>query len=159
MEIIYWFGDREPRYIVVGFQSPAAHAEETNYAVFNANVQVTNAYVELNGERFPSSDFITNFACNQYAQFYNSYKEFKKNYTGDEDESDCISYPSYKKLYRLYVFDVSKQSERMKNSVVEVRLTFKFAGNAPANTTAYAVVYHDRIWSLESDGSKQYIRY
>jgi len=57
------------------------------------------------------------------------------------------------------VFDVSKQSERLKNSVVDIRLTFKFGANAPANTTAYAVVYHDRIWSIESDGSKQYIRY
>ena len=152
-------GIEKPRYIVVGFQSPAANAAETNYAVFNANVQVINAYVELNAERFPSNDYITNYDNNQYAQFYNSFKEFKKNYTGDDDENDCVSYQSFKKLFRLYVFDVSKQSERLKNTVVDVKITFKFAANAPANTTAYAVVYHDRIWSLESDGSKQYVRY
>ena len=57
------------------------------------------------------------------------------------------------------MFDVSKQSERLKNTVVDIRLTFKFAANAPANTTAYAVVYHDRIWAIESDGSRQYVRY
>ena len=152
-------GIEKPRYIVVGFQSQPANAADTNYAVFNANVQVINAYVELNSERFPSNDFITNYNSNQYAQFYNSFKEFKKNYTGDEDENDCVSYQSYKKLFRLYVFDVSKQSERLKNTVVDIRLTFKFAVNAPANTTAYAVVYHDRIWSIESDGSRQYVRY
>ena len=66
----------------MGFQSQAAHAEETNYAIFNANVQVNNAYVELNGERFPNNDYITNYDSNQYAQFYNSFKEFKKSYTG-----------------------------------------------------------------------------
>ena len=43
-------GIEKPRYIVVGFQSPAANVGETNYAVFNANVQVINAYVELNSE-------------------------------------------------------------------------------------------------------------
>src|SRR2546426_2302511 len=152
-------GIEKPRYIVVGFQSPAVNAAETNYAVFNANVQVINAYVELNSERFPSNDYITNYDNNQYAQFYNSFKEFKKNYSGDDDENDCVSYQAYKKLYKLYVFDVSKQSERLKNTVVDIRLTFKFSVNAPANTTAYAVVYHDRIWAIESDGSKQYIRY
>ena len=152
-------GIEKPRYIVVGFQSPAGNVAETNFAVFNANVQVINAYVELNSERFPSNDYITNYDNNQYAQFYNSFKEFKKNYSGDDDENDCVSYQSYKKLFRLYVFDVSKQSERLKNTVVDIRLTFKFAANAPANTTAYAVVYHDRIWAIESDGSRQYVRY
>ena len=152
-------GIEKPRYIVVGFQSPAANAAETNYSIFNANVQVINAYIELNSERFPSNDYITNYDNNQYAQFYNSFKEFKKNYIGDDDENDCISYQTFKKLYRLYVFDVSKPSERLKNTVVDIRISFKFAANAPANTTAYAVVYHDRIWSIESDGSKQYIRY
>ena len=152
-------GIEKPRYIVVGFQTPSNNAIETNYAIFNANVQVVNAYVELNSERYPSNDFITNYDNNQYAQFYNAYKEFKKSYTGDEDETDCVSYQSFKKLFRLYVFDVSKQSERLKNTVVDVRLTFKFAANAPPNTTAYAIVYHDRLWALESDGSKQYIRF
>ena len=76
---------------------------------------------------------------------------------GDENENDCVSYQSFKKLYRLYVFDVSKQTERLKNSVVDKRLTFKFSVNAPANTTAYAIVYHDRIWNIESDGTKQYV--
>ncbi len=152
-------GIEKPRYIVVGFQSPAANAAETNYAVFNANVQVINAYVELNSERYPSNDYITNYDNNQYAQFYNSFKEFKKSYAGDDDENDCVSYQSFKKLFRLYVFDVSKQSERLKNTVVDIRITFKFAANAPANTVAYAVVYHDRIWAIESDGSRQYIRF
>ena len=64
-------------------------------------------------------------------------------------------------MFRLYVFDLSKQSERLRNIVVDIRLTltFKFGANAPANTTAYAVLYHDRIWAIESDSSKQYIRY
>ena len=152
-------GIEKPRYIVVGFQSPATNVVETNYTIFNANVQVQNAYVELNSDRYPYNDYNTNYDSNQYTQFYNSFKEFKKSYSGDENEDDCISYQTYKKLYRLYVFDVSKQSERLKNTVVDIKLTFKLRANAPANTTAYAVVYHDRIWSLESDGSKQYIRY
>ena len=152
-------GIEKPRYIVVGFQSPAANAAETNYAIFNGNVQVTNAYAEFNNERYPNTDYTTNYDNNQYAQFYNSFKEFKKNYCNDDDENDCVSYESFKKLFRLYVFDVSKQSERLKNTRVDVRITFNFTANAPANTTAYVVVYHDRLWTIASDGRKQYIRY
>ena len=113
----------------------------------------------MNSERYPSNDYITNYDSNQYAQFYNSFKEFKKSYSGDEEDNDCISHQALKQLLRLYVFDVSKQSERLKNTVVDIRLTFKFGANALANTTAYAVLYHDRIWAIESDGSKQYIKY
>jgi hypothetical protein len=99
-------GIEKPRYIVVGFQSPAANAAETNYAVFNANVQVINAYVELNAERFPTNDYITNYDNKQYTQFYNFFREFKKSLSGDDDENYCVSYQAYKKLFRLYVFDV-----------------------------------------------------
>ena len=57
-------------------------------------------------------------------------------------------------MYLMY-----RNSQRLKNTVVDIKITFKLGANAPANTTAYAVVYHDRLWKLESDGSKQYIRY
>ena len=52
------------RDIVVGFQSVTPNVGEINYAMLNANVHVINAYVELNGERFSSNDFITNYLKN-----------------------------------------------------------------------------------------------
>jgi len=51
----------------------------------------------------------------------------------------------YKYLYPIFVFDVSKQSEKVKAS---------FSANVPANTQAYAVVISDRLLSFQLDGSK-----
>ena len=66
----------------------------------------------------------------------------------------------YKNLYPLYVFDVSKQSEKVKTSVSDIHIKAFFnadpAGNAnpPAGTMAYAVIISDRLFHFVSDGSK-----
>ena len=65
-----------------------------------------------------------------------------------------ITPSDFKTLYPLFVFDVSKQSEKMKHAFSDIEIEFKFNENVPANTYAYAVVISDRILYFESDGSK-----
>ena len=77
-----------------------------------------------------------------------------------------IDPPDYKDLFPLYVFDVTKQSERLKTSVSNIHIKAFFdsapapAGggaapdNPPANTMAYAVIISDRLFHFVSDGSK-----
>ena len=43
---------------------------------------------------------------------------------------------AYKALYPIHVFDVSKQSERLTEGVVDVTVKMKFSVNAPADTQA-----------------------
>ena len=65
-----------------------------------------------------------------------------------------------KVFYPLYVFDVSKQSEKLKTSVSDIHVKAFFnndpagANNPPANTMAYAVIISDRLFHFVSDGSK-----
>ena len=66
-----------------------------------------------------------------------------------------ISSAVYKTLYLLFVFDVSKQSEKLKSSVVDVQIRAIF----PAGTQAYAVVMSDKLLSFQSDGSKMSVVY
>ena len=67
---------------------------------------------------------------------------------------------NYKKLFPLFVFDVTKQSEKLKTSVSDIHIKASFnptaAGNPnpPANTIAYAVIISDRLFHFVSDGSK-----
>ena len=60
-----------------------------------------------------------------------------------------IGQEDYKNIYPIYAFDVSKQTERLKNSPIDVRIsaTFKEAvGNSNAN--AYALILSDKIVNL-----------
>lgn len=57
-------------------------------------------------------------------------------------------------LYPLFVIDVSQQSERLKESTVDIQIRAKFSRNVPANTEEFALVIFDKILQVESDGQK-----
>ena len=60
----------------------------------------------------------------------------------------------YKSLYPLFLFDVSKQSEKLKYSTTDIQIKMHFSANVPANTQAYAVIVSDRLINFQSDGNK-----
>ena len=80
----------------------------------------------------------------------------KKFYNMDELVSNSgIDSISYKYLFPLYVFDVTKQSEKLKTSVSDIHIKAFFNGaGVAANTMAYAVIISDRLFHFVSDGSK-----
>ena len=59
----------------------------------------------------------------------------------------------------LMVFDVSKQSERMKSSVVDIQIKVIFNAAVAANTQAYAVLISDKLLKFQSDGQKMSVVY
>ena len=68
-----------------------------------------------------------------------------------------IEVMDYKHLFPLFLFDVSKQSEKLKTSVsdIHIKATFSNLPNTPPpNTMAYAVIISDRLFHFVSDGSK-----
>lgn len=52
------------------------------------------------------------------------------------------------------VFDVSKQSARMKSSVIDIQSKGTFNVAVPAGTEAFAVVVSDKMLRFQSDGKK-----
>ena len=73
----------------------------------------------------------------------------------DELVSNCgINPPDFKSIYPLFVFDVSKQSEKLKTSVSDIHIKALFGANPDPNTMAYAVIISDRLFHFVSDGSK-----
>jgi len=116
-------------------------------------IDVNYVNVYINGDNYQLMDYNNNFNANRLARWYNEYKKFKMSYSNNFPETDMISYGSFKNLYRLYVFDFSKQSEVINNGIANVRLEFNF--NQPIPGVADCRV--DRIWRLKSDGTKQYI--
>ena len=150
-----------PRFIIVGFQSDKNNNQERNPALFD-NCNVRNIYVTLNAKRYPDTDYENDFTINKYSRIYGDAALFRKKfYNMDELISNSSINPiNYKNLYPLFVFDVTKQSEKLKTSVSDIHIKASFnptpagAANPPNNTIAYAVIISDRLFHFVSDGSK-----
>ena len=144
-----------PRFIIVGFQTNKNNQQTQNPAIFN-HLNVRNIYVTLNAKRYPDTDYDNDFTKNQYSRIYGDAALFRKKcYNMDELVSNPgINPPDYKNLFPLYLFDVSKQSEKLKTSVSDIHIKASFNGDVNANTIAYAVIISDRLFHFVSDGSK-----
>ena len=145
-----------PRFIIVGFQTDKSNNQTTNAAIFN-DCEVRNIYVTLNAKRYPDTDYENDFTINKFSRIYGDAALFRKKfYNMDELISNSTINPvNYKKLYPLFVFDVTKQSEKLKTSVSDIHIKASFNGaNPPNNTIAYAVIISDRLFHFVSDGSK-----
>ena len=64
-----------------------------------------------------------------------------------------------KTLYPLFMFDVSKQKEKLKSSVVDIQIKANFTETVPANTRAFALVISDKMLYFQSDGTKMSLIY
>ena len=144
-----------PRFIIVGFQTDKSGDQLTNPSLFN-NVNVSNIYVMLNSTRYPTTDYNISFLSQKYSRVYGDAAEFRsKFYNMDELISNPNITPSaFKTLYPLFLFDVSKQSEKLKYSTTDIQIKMHFSANVPANTQAYAVIISDRLINFQPDGNK-----
>ena len=150
-----------PRFIIVGFQTNKNNDQTTNPAIFN-HCNVRNIYVTLNAKRYPDIDYENDFIINKFSRIFGDAATFRKKfYNMDELISNSGINPfNYKNLFPLFVFDVTKQSEKLKTSVSDIHIKASFnptiAGNPnpPAGTIAYAVIISDRLFHFVSDGSK-----
>ena len=145
-----------PRFIIVGFQTGKNNDQTTNPALFD-HCEVRNIYVTLNAKRYPDIDYENDFTINKFSRIYGDATTFRKKfYNMDELISNSSIRPdNYKTLFPLFVFDVTKQSEKLKTSVSDIHIKASFNNNnPPANTIAYAVIISDRLFHFVSDGSK-----
>ena len=145
-----------PRFIIVGFQTDKSNDQTTNPAIFN-NCEVRNIYVTLNAKRYPDTDYENDFTVNKFSRIYGDTALFRKKFYNMDEliSNSSINAVNYKKLYPLFVFDVTKQSEKLKTSVSDIHIKASFNGaNPPNNTIAYAVIISDRLFHFVSDGSK-----
>ena len=146
-------GTDKPRWIFVGFQTDKSRTQEQNPALFD-HMSTSNHFIELNGVKYPTFDIITNFTTNKFSKAYNAFCSFKNEYHGYDDliGGTQISFPAFRDLFTIFVFNVSRQDEKMKQGVITMNLTFKFDQAVPQNTMAYALVLSDRKNKIDSDG-------
>ena len=144
-----------PRFIIIGFQHNAINNQTTNPSIFS-NVNVSNIYVTLNSMRYPATDYNINFGAQKFSRVYGDVTNFRsKFFNMDELISNPNINPSdYKDLYSLFLFDVSKQSEKLKYSTTDIQVKMSFRGNVPVGVQVYGVIISDRLINFQSDGNK-----
>jgi hypothetical protein len=110
----------------------------------------------LNTYSYPKDDYNLSFPNSQVARAYRDVATLStKLYGLNELITDSnISPIEYRSLYSLFVFDVSKQEEKLKLSSVDLKIEGTFDENVPAGTQAYALIISDKLCKFKSDGSK-----
>lgn len=144
-----------PRYIIVGFQTGKSGSQTTNPSIFD-HVNVTMIRAKLNSDQYPAVDYSLSFTANQISRAYRDASLFSINYYGCDEliTGSNITPSDYKDLHPLFVFDVSKQNERLKSSSVNIKIEATFSANVAANTIAYALIICDTMLTFQSDGQK-----
>ena len=148
----------KPRYIIVGFQTEKDGDQQKNPSIFD-HCDLKNMFVELNSNRYPAVDYQLSFPNQQIARAYRDAATFSEKFYGMDEliTQSNITPSDYKDLYPLMVFDVSKQSEKLKSSTVDIKIKATFNANVPAGTQAYAVVISDKFIQMQSDGNKMHV--
>ena len=150
----------KPRFIILGFQTDREGSLQKNLGLFD-HCQLKNTYVLLNNRRYPAVDYNTDFKKSQYNNIYREFYQFMEKFYGINHSvsSTAVDPVDFKHLYPLIVYDVSRQSERIKGAVVDITIQCDFHENVPAKTKAYCLMISDRRLKFRSDGTKANIIY
>jgi len=151
----------KPRWIIVAFQTDKPGNQQHNPSIFD-HCNLTNMFVMLNCRRYPEIDYDdTNFTQHKFSRVYGDAAAFRTKFYNVEEliSSPNITPADYKELFPMFVFDVTNQSEKLKNSVTDIQIKAQFSANVPANTEAFAVVISDKSLIVQSDGQKMHVEY
>ena len=102
------------------------------------------------------NSFETDFTMNHYDHLYHDFSSFVQKFYKIDKMVACTSVDplTYKSLYPIFFFDVSRQSERLKSGVTDITLHCQFKENPAVKTIAHAVMISDRKLRFKSDGEK-----
>ena len=112
-----------PRFIIVGFQTNKSGSQEQNPSIFD-NVNVSNIYIMLNSIRYPTTDYNISFLAQKFSRAYRNAAKFRSTFFNMNEliSSPNINPSDYKILYPLFLFDVSKQNEKLKYSTTDIQI-------------------------------------
>ena len=145
----------KPIFIIAGFQTAKDGDQTKNPSTFG-HMNLRNAYVMLNSDRYPAVDYNLSFSNQKLSRVYGDAALFGVKFFGMDEliTQSNITPGDYKILYPLFTYDVSKQKEKLKSSVVDIQIKANFTENVSANTRAFALAISDKMLSFKSDGNK-----
>ena len=100
----------KPKFIIVRFQTAKDGDQTKNPSTFD-HLNLKNAYVTLNSDRYPAVDYNLSLAKRKFSRVYGDAALFGVKFFGMDEliSQSNITPGDYKTLYPLFTFDVSKQ--------------------------------------------------
>ena len=150
----------KPRSIIVAFQTSKDGDTTKNPSTFD-HMNLKNAYVALNSDRYPAVDYNMSFSNLKFSRVYGDAALFGVKFFGMHElvTQSNIAPSDNKTLYPLFTFGVSKQKEKLKSFVVDIQIKENFTEDIPANTTVFTLVISDKMLSFQSDQNKMSVVY
>jgi len=151
----------KPLWIIVAFQTDESGNQEHSLSIFD-HCNLPNMSVMLNSRRYAEIDYDdTNFTQQKFSRAYGDAVTFRTKFYNVEEliSSPNITPVDYTELFPVFMFDVSKQSEMLKNSVTDIQIKAQFSANVAANTGAFVVFISDKSLIFQRDGSKMLVEH
>lgn len=150
----------KPRHLLIAFQKERMGDQEKTPSQFD-HLNLIEVSVILNDTRYPARNVIADFPKHKYVEYYKMFTEFSQNFYGLDPltSSNFVDIVTYKEEFPIFYIDVSKQSERITQSVVDIKIRLRFANNVGDNVIAYALVISDRKLKFQSNGRAMNIVY
>lgn len=141
-----------PRWVVVAFQSDKDNNQDTNPAWFD-NMDAVNVQVEINGKTYPESSSDMDFSQNKFGDVYKACGLFRRKFYQHDHifTSLNISPLSFKNMYTLFPFDISKQQYDQRQRTSDLIIKAKFNTTPPPNTRAFALILSDKVVNIVGD--------
>ena len=116
-------------------------------------------FVMMNQDRYPAVDYNLSFPNQQFSRAYRA--TFSEKFYGMDQiiTQSSITPLDFKDLFLFFIYVVSKQSERLKSSLVDIQIKSTFNAAVPAGIDAYALVISDKLLEFQSDGQKLSVVY
>jgi len=111
-------------------------------------------FVIMNQDRYPAVDYNLSLLNQQFSRAYRAAATFSETFYGVDQiiTQSNITPLDFKDPFPIFVYDVSKQSERLKSSGVDIQIKSTFNAAVPAGTEAYAVVISEKLLEFQPDG-------
>ena len=148
----------KPRHILIAFQNKRSNDQSKNSSQFD-HADISQISIVINDTKFPARDIIADFPKHKFMQYYKMFVEFSSKYYGIDPltSPNFVDPITYKEEYPIFYFDVSKQSERLTQSVVDIMVQMRFTKEIAEPIRAFALIISDRRMKLLSDGKKMNI--
>lgn len=138
----------KPRYFLIAFQNnKTSNLLKDNSKYDFCNLE--NVQVQLNTCSYPNSNLKLSYSENKCKSLYHMFQDFKKSYfyKSKENISSIIDYNEFLNKYPIIIIDTSKQNEVIKQSVIDIKIDFKWRELFPANTIIHCLIISDDSYS------------
>ncbi|XP_046803829.1 uncharacterized protein LOC111687407 [Lucilia cuprina] len=128
--------NERPRFLLIAFRS-----KDNKFL----HCDLSDVKVHLNSDTYPYDDLNLKFDRNRFALLYDMYYKFQQSYYF-RDPQPLLTREKFKTDAPLIVLDVTHQNETVKTGPIDIRIEIKTLKNIPADTSAYCLIIHDKMF-------------